>query len=148
MFMSLSLIYGVYDLRSDPMTQKSLRFCTMHKTPHVRARMHAYTHSCAQHTYTHARARMLAAQAPAGRAGLDRAKGPFKECIVFMIGAGSYAERESLVGWASRSGAPSVAGVCACGLRRCVCLRVPMHVKSFVWVCGSARTCVCVLERG
>ncbi|KAF5837210.1 Sec1-like protein [Dunaliella salina] len=49
-------------------------------------------------------------KAPPGRAGLDRAKGPFKECIVFMIGAGSYAERESLMTWAARSGAPA-AGV-------------------------------------
>lgn len=50
-------------------------------------------------------------QAPAGRAGLDRARGPFKESIVFMIGAGSYAERESLMAWAARSGVQG-AGVC------------------------------------
>ena len=46
-------------------------------------------------------------QAPAGRAGLDRARGPFKEALVFIIGGGSYAELESLAAWAARSGAPA-----------------------------------------
>jgi hypothetical protein len=39
---------------------------------------------------------------PPGRAGLDRAKGPFRETILFMIGGGNYLEREALAAWASR----------------------------------------------
>uniref|UniRef100_A0A7S0RXY2 SM/Sec1-family protein n=1 Tax=Chlamydomonas leiostraca TaxID=1034604 RepID=A0A7S0RXY2_9CHLO len=44
-------------------------------------------------------------KAPAGRAGLERAKGPFRDVMVFMIGGGSYLEREGLVAWAARSNA-------------------------------------------
>jgi hypothetical protein len=40
---------------------------------------------------------------PPGRAGLDRAKGPFREALTFMIGGGNYLEREALVAWASRA---------------------------------------------
>eukprot|EP00879_Flechtneria_rotunda_P018857 GHRR01019794.1.p1 GENE.GHRR01019794.1~~GHRR01019794.1.p1 ORF type:complete len:638 (+),score=249.45 GHRR01019794.1:780-2693(+) len=43
---------------------------------------------------------------PSGRTGLDRAKGPFREAIVFMIGGGNYLERETLTAWASRSQPP------------------------------------------
>ncbi|KAF8065561.1 SLY1 [Scenedesmus sp. PABB004] len=43
---------------------------------------------------------------PPGRAGLDRAKGPFREALVFMIGGGNYLERENLAAWASRSQPP------------------------------------------
>ncbi|WIA16431.1 hypothetical protein OEZ85_013119 [Tetradesmus obliquus] len=43
---------------------------------------------------------------PPGRTGLDRAKGPFREALVFMIGGGNYLERESLAAWASRSTPP------------------------------------------
>lgn len=39
---------------------------------------------------------------PPGRAGLERAKGPFREAIVFMIGGGNYLEREALAAWAGR----------------------------------------------
>jgi hypothetical protein len=38
--------------------------------------------------------------------GLDRAKGPFREAMVFMIGGGNYLERETLSAWASRSQPP------------------------------------------
>jgi hypothetical protein len=52
---------------------------------------------------------------PPGRAGLDRAKGPFREVIVFMIGGGNYLEREQLAAWAAggagaRGGAGGAAG--------------------------------------
>lgn len=40
-------------------------------------------------------------KAPAGRAGLDRAKG-FKEAVVFIIGGGNYLERETLVSWGQK----------------------------------------------
>eukprot|EP00878_Enallax_costatus_P003254 GHUV01003457.1.p1 GENE.GHUV01003457.1~~GHUV01003457.1.p1 ORF type:complete len:653 (+),score=212.17 GHUV01003457.1:296-2254(+) len=43
---------------------------------------------------------------PAGRTGADRAKGPFREALVFMIGGGNYLERETLAAWASRSQPP------------------------------------------
>eukprot|EP00775_Hariotina_reticulata_P012398 gene12398-12533_t len=43
---------------------------------------------------------------PPGRTGLDRAKGPFREAMVFMIGGGNYLERETLSAWASRSQPP------------------------------------------
>lgn len=43
---------------------------------------------------------------PAGRTGVDRAKGPFREALVFMIGGGNYLERETLAAWASRSQPP------------------------------------------
>jgi sec1 family domain-containing protein 1 len=46
---------------------------------------------------------------PPGRAGLERAKGPFREAIVFMIGGGNYLEREQLAAWAAGSGARSAA---------------------------------------
>lgn len=42
-------------------------------------------------------------KAPAGRPGPERAKGPFREAIVFMIGGGNYLEREVLASWAGRS---------------------------------------------
>lgn len=42
-------------------------------------------------------------KAPAGRSGPERAKGPFREAIVFMIGGGNYLEREVLSSWAARS---------------------------------------------
>lgn len=46
-------------------------------------------------------------KAPGGRpAGLDRARGPFREAIVFMIGGGNYLEREVLSTWAGRSQPP------------------------------------------
>mmetsp|Transcript_36225 Transcript_36225/g.80602 ORF Transcript_36225/g.80602 Transcript_36225/m.80602 type:complete len:637 (+) Transcript_36225:105-2015(+) len=45
-------------------------------------------------------------KAPAGRAGLDRAKGPFREALVFVIGGGNYLERETLAGWAARAQPP------------------------------------------
>lgn len=45
---------------------------------------------------------VLDPKAPPGRAGLERAKG-FKEAIVFVIGAGTYLERETLVGWGARA---------------------------------------------
>ncbi|GBF90033.1 hypothetical protein Rsub_02741 [Raphidocelis subcapitata] len=47
---------------------------------------------------------------PPGRAGLDRAKGPFREVIAFMIGGGNYLEREQLAAWAARSGAGAGGG--------------------------------------
>lgn len=50
-------------------------------------------------------------KAPAGRAGPERAKGPFREAIVFVIGGGSYGERESLLSWAARTGAGGAGGV-------------------------------------
>ncbi|KAG2439225.1 hypothetical protein HXX76_004587 [Chlamydomonas incerta] len=43
---------------------------------------------------------------PPGRANLERAKGPFREGIVFMIGGGNYAERETLVNWSQRCTPP------------------------------------------
>ncbi len=43
-------------------------------------------------------------QAPAGRSGPERAKGPFKEAIVFVIGGGSYLERETIMTWAAKAG--------------------------------------------
>lgn len=39
---------------------------------------------------------------PPGRAGVERAKGPFREGIVFIIGGGNYYERETLLTWAQR----------------------------------------------
>eukprot|EP00798_Chlamydomonas_sp_ICE-L_P019994 gene19994-26707_t len=42
-------------------------------------------------------------KAPAGKVTLERAKGPFKEAMVFMIGGGNYMERESLMYWAAKS---------------------------------------------
>ncbi|KAI8474656.1 MAG: SM/Sec1-family protein [Monoraphidium minutum] len=42
---------------------------------------------------------------PPGRAGLERAKGPFREAVVFMIGGGNYLEREQLAAWAAGAGA-------------------------------------------
>jgi hypothetical protein len=47
-----------------------------------------------------------AAAAAAAASGLDRAKGPFREALVFMIGGGNYLERETLAAWASRSTPP------------------------------------------
>ena len=41
-------------------------------------------------------------KAPAGRAGLERAKGPFREVVVFMIGGGNYLERETLTTWGAK----------------------------------------------
>ena len=38
---------------------------------------------------------------PPGRANLERAKGPFREALVFMIGGGNYLEREQLAAWAA-----------------------------------------------
>ncbi len=43
---------------------------------------------------------------PPGRASVERAKGPFREGIVFMIGGGNYYERETLLNWAQRSTPP------------------------------------------
>ncbi|PNH04798.1 SEC1 family transport protein SLY1 [Tetrabaena socialis] len=43
---------------------------------------------------------------PPGRASLERAKGPFRESIVFMIGGGNYYERETLLTWAGRCTPP------------------------------------------
>lgn len=40
---------------------------------------------------------------PPGRAGLERAKGPFREVLVFGLGGGNYAEREALAAWAQRA---------------------------------------------
>jgi hypothetical protein len=48
---------------------------------------------------------------PPGRANLERAKGPFREAIVFMIGGGNYLEREQLAAWAAGSGARGAGGV-------------------------------------
>lgn len=48
---------------------------------------------------------------PAGRTGADRAKGPFREALVFMIGGGNYLERETLAAWASRSQPPRQVGL-------------------------------------
>lgn len=58
---------------------------------------------------------------PPGRTGADRAKGPFREALVFMIGGGNYLERETLAAWASRSQPPRQVGgmdavCCACCL--------------------------------
>lgn len=41
-------------------------------------------------------------KAPQGKVGLDRAKGPFKDAVVFMIGGGNYLEREALTSWGAR----------------------------------------------
>jgi hypothetical protein len=43
---------------------------------------------------------------PPGRATAERAKGPFREGLVFMIGGGNYYEREMLATWASRCTPP------------------------------------------
>ncbi|EFJ40861.1 hypothetical protein VOLCADRAFT_69047, partial [Volvox carteri f. nagariensis] len=43
---------------------------------------------------------------PPGRAKVDRAKGQFREGIVFMIGGGNYYERETLLTWAQRCTPP------------------------------------------
>ena len=48
-------------------------------------------------------------KAPPGRATLERAKGPFREAMVFMIGGGTYYEREALLAWAQRSSQASMA---------------------------------------
>jgi hypothetical protein len=48
---------------------------------------------------------------PPGRANLERAKGPFREAIVFMIGGGNYLEREQLAAWAAGGGARGGGGV-------------------------------------
>ncbi|GFH10183.1 uncharacterized protein HaLaN_05452 [Haematococcus lacustris] len=48
-------------------------------------------------------------QAPAGRCTVERCKGPFKDCIVFMLGGGNYLEREQLMAWAARNTNASVA---------------------------------------
>lgn len=42
-------------------------------------------------------------KAPAGKVTLERAKGPFKEAMVFVIGGGNFMERESLMSWATKS---------------------------------------------
>lgn len=43
---------------------------------------------------------------PPGQDPGDRAKQPFKEAIVFMIGGGNYQEREALKAWAAKSTPP------------------------------------------
>ncbi|GFR43762.1 hypothetical protein Agub_g4874 [Astrephomene gubernaculifera] len=43
---------------------------------------------------------------PPGRASVERAKGPFREGMVFMIGGGNYYERETLLNWSQRCTPP------------------------------------------
>jgi hypothetical protein len=47
---------------------------------------------------------------PPGRAGPDRARGPFRDAIVFVVGGGNYLEREQLATWAAGGAGAAGAG--------------------------------------
>jgi hypothetical protein len=76
----------------------------------------AYTRMCALNdTAQHTAHELLLLcvcrkQAPPGRAGPERAKGPFRDGLVFVIGGGNYLEREALAAWASRTATATAAG--------------------------------------
>lgn len=86
---------------------------------------------------------------PPGRAGLDRARGPFREALVFMIGGGNYLEREALAAWAGRSqparqvrrAGAQIAGCLVC-MRAGVCA-VWIRVHACVLACVSQQTACC-----